>query len=81
MIQTMVFDLLHREPWKESEYRSMYVTLARWANQPNIFKKMSFRQFCEVNQELHKNEDTLCSSMGTLKEFEKKTLIFSKKIF
>jgi len=42
---------------------SMY---ARWANQPNIFKKMSFRQFCEVNQELHKNEDTLCSSMGAL---------------
>ena len=57
-------------PWKESKYRSMYVTLARWGNQPNIFKKMSFRQFCEANQELHKNKETLCSAMKAMVEFE-----------
>lgn len=59
-------------PWKESEYRGMYITLARWCNQPNIFKKMSFRQFCEVNQALHKTEGTYCSAMRALIDFESK---------
>ena len=30
-------------PWRNSEYSGMYVAMARWANQPAIFKKMSFR--------------------------------------
>jgi len=59
-------------PWKESEYREMYITLARWCNQPNIFKKMSFRQFCEANQALHKTEGTYCSAMRALIDFESK---------
>lgn len=59
-------------PWKESEYRGMYITLARWCNQPNIFKKMSFRQFCEANQALHKTEGTYCSAMRALIDFESK---------
>lgn len=59
-------------PWKESEYRGMYITLARWGNQPNIFKKMSFRQFCEANQALHKTEGTYCSAMRALIDFESK---------
>lgn len=68
-------------PWKESEYRSMYVSLARWANQPNIFKKMSFRQFCEANQALHKTKGTLCSSMAALKNFETKHPEIASKYF
>ena len=32
-------------PWKQSPLRELYVTMARWCNQPSIFKKMSFRQF------------------------------------
>ena len=39
-------------------------------NQPSIFKKMSFRQFCEANQALHKTEGTMCSSMKAMTEFE-----------
>ena len=57
-------------PWKESKYRNLYVTMARWGNQPSIFKKMSFRQFCEANQALHKTEGTMCSSMKAMTEFE-----------
>lgn len=57
-------------PWKDSPLRGMYVTMARWCNQPSIFKKMSFRQFCEANQELHKTKGSLCSSMKALVEFE-----------
>lgn len=57
-------------PWKNSKYRSLYVTIARWANQPSIVKKMSFRQFCEANQILHKTKGTYCSSMKSLVDFE-----------
>ena len=68
-------------PWKESEYRGMYVSLARWGNQPNIFKKMSFRQFCEANQALHKTEGTLCSSMKAMLDFENKYPTIAEKYF
>lgn len=68
-------------PWKKSEYRSMYVTLARWGNQPNVFKKMSFRQFCEANQALHKTNGTLCSSMKAMTEFEKRHQDIANKYF
>ncbi len=57
-------------PWKQSEWAGMYVSIARWCNQPNIFKKMSFRQFCQANQELHKSKETMCSSMLAMKKFE-----------
>lgn len=66
----MRFQNKNHSPWKESEFRGLYVSLARWCNQPNIFKKMSFRQFCEANQELHKTKGTLCSSMKSMLEFE-----------
>ena len=68
-------------PWKESEYRKMYVTLARWCNQPSIFKKMSFRQFCEANQLRHKTKGTLCSSMKALRDFEEKYPEIAKQYF
>lgn len=57
-------------PWKESPYRGMYVALARWCNQPSIFKKMSFRQFCQANQLRHKEAGALCSAMRAMTEFE-----------
>lgn len=68
-------------PWKESDFRSMYVTMARWGNQPSIFKKMSFRQFCLTNQDLHKTEGTLCSSMRAMTDFEQEYPDIAKKYF
>lgn len=68
-------------PWKESKYRSLYVTIARWANQPSIVKKMSFRQFCEANQALHKTSGTLCSSMKSMNDFETEYPKIAKKYF
>lgn len=61
----------NHSPWKESTYKGLYVALARWCNQPSIFKKMSFRQFCEANQALHKTENSLCSAMKAMTLFEK----------
>lgn len=68
-------------PWKESEFRSLYVTMARWCNQPALFKKMSFRQFCEANQANHKTEGTLCSAMRSMVEFEDKHPNIAKQYF
>lgn len=68
-------------PWKESEYRGLYIALARWGNQPNIFKKMSFRQFCEANQALHKTSGTLCASMKAMTMFEQKHPKIAKQYF
>jgi hypothetical protein len=63
--QQDIFDLLFRirllmrhrclpyvmrfERYKESPYRGMYVTLARWCNQPSFFKKKSLWEFAEAN--------------------------------
>lgn len=68
-------------PWKESKYKTMYVSLARWCNQPSFFKKMSFRTFCERNQDYHRNPDTLCSTLRAMREFEQENPEIAKKYF
>ena len=68
-------------PWKESKYRGIYITLARWCNQPNMFKKMSFRQFCEVDQKAIKTEGKLCASMKSMIEFENEFPEMANKYF
>ena len=68
-------------PWKQSKFRSLYVTMARWGNQPSIVKKMTFREFCEANQRLHKTKGTLCSSMKALVEFESEYPDIAKRYF
>lgn len=68
-------------PWKESKYRGIYITMARWCNQPKFYKKKSFRQFCELNQEQHKNKKTLCASMRYMLEFQDEYPEIAKKYF
>lgn len=71
----------NRTPWKKSKYKGMYISLARWGNQPSIFKKMSFRQFCERNQELHKRKHTLCAPMQAMTLFEQDNPEIAAKYF
>jgi len=40
---------------QESPHKGMYINLARWCNQPSLFKKKSFREFCTAN-----GEDSAC---------------------
>ena len=68
-------------PWKQSEFRSLYITLARWCNQPSLVKKMTFREFCEANQAGHKTNGTFCSAMQSLLDFEQKYPEIAKKYF
>jgi hypothetical protein len=37
--------------YDESPYRGTYINLARWCNQPNFYKKKSYREFCIANGE------------------------------
>lgn len=68
-------------PWKNSEYRGMYITMARWCNQPSFFKKKSFRQYCEANQERVKTEGKICSSMRAMLDFENEFPDLAAKYF
>lgn len=68
-------------PWMDSKYKGMYVTMARWCNQPSFFKKKSFRQYCEANQALVKTEGYICSSIRALLDFESEYPKIAEKYF
>lgn len=45
--------IMRYQDYKDSKFKTLYTQLARWCNQPNFFKKMSFRQYCVRNEEFH----------------------------
>lgn len=55
--------------YETAKHRALYVTIARWCNMPQFFKKMSFREFCEKNQEYKKDQSTLGSALASLNAF------------
>lgn len=73
--------IMRYENYKDSRFRSIYVNLARWCNQPQFYKKKSFRQFCEANQYYHKNPATMCLAYSTMLEFEKEFPDIAEKYF
>lgn len=66
--------IMRHENYEKSPYRGMYINLARWCNQPNFFKKKSFREFCEVNGDQS-------STMKYMREFEKDCSEVAKEYF
>lgn len=77
----MRFQNKNETPWKDSPYRSLYIAIARWCNQPRIIKKMSFRQFCEANQRNKKDQESICSTLKAMQEFEKQFPEIASKYF
>lgn len=71
--------IMRYEDYSKSEFRGLYINIARWCNQPNFFKKKSFRDFCESNQ--NPESDRKCASIRYLEEFEKKHPEVAKKYF
>lgn len=57
------------ENYKGSKYEKLYTHIARWCNQPHIFKKMSFREFCLAHLAYVKNGH-LPAALRTFNEFE-----------
>lgn len=57
-----------------SKYRSLYVQLARWCNQPQFLKKKSFREYCEACQYYHlqgeRRRKDMCAAYEAMRQFE-----------
>jgi len=65
--------IMRFENYSQSKYMGMYIQIARWCNQPNMFKKMTFREFCIRNEEYYQQvpkPDKHCSSYRAMVEFE-----------
>lgn len=73
--------IMRYESYKNSPYKAIYIQIARWCNQPQFFKKKSFRQFCEANQDYHKNPETTCAAYQSMLDFEKVHPDIAKKYF
>lgn len=73
--------IMRYEEYRNSKYRGMYIQIARWCNQPQFYKKMSFREFCERNQFYHPNKDTYCSAYRAMVEFENDYPEIAQKYF
>lgn len=73
--------IMRYELYKKSPYRDLYVQLARWCNQPQFFKKKSFREFCEANQDYKKDKTTNCLALQSMLDFEKDFPEIAKKYF
>ena len=43
--------IMRFEKYKESPFRGVYISIARWCNQPSFFKKKSLREFAQLNGE------------------------------
>lgn len=66
--------VMRYKDYVNSPYRGIYITVARWCNQPSFFKKMSFKEFCKVNGENS-------SAYRYMTDFEKEHPDISKKYF
>ncbi|MBL4933213.1 hypothetical protein [Clostridium paridis] len=73
--------IMRHKNYKKSKYSGMYIQIARWCNQPQFYKKMSFREFCERNQFYHSNSNTYCASYRAMLEFEKDNPEIASKYF
>ena len=66
--------IMRFEAYHQSRFKGLYIQIARWCNQPNFFKKMSFRQFCEANEEYHRrktpNAIRNCACYQAMLDFE-----------
>jgi hypothetical protein len=73
--------IMRYQSYMDSPWRTLYVQIARWCNQPQFFKKKSFRQFCEANQDYHKNEETTCAAYQSMMDFESAFPDIAEKYF
>ncbi len=63
----------------ESPYKGIYITTARWCNQPNIFKKLTIKEFAAVVNKQVKSGD--CADMRNVKLIEKDLPNVAEKYF
>ena len=59
--------IMRHEDYKNVPLGNLYVQIARWCNQPQFYKKLSFKEFVERNQYYSKNG--ICKTMRTYLDF------------
>ena len=69
--------IMRHENYLKSPYKGLFIQIARWCNQPQFLKKLSFRQYCLQCQAYHKS-NTLSAPMT---EFESKFPDIAEKDF
>lgn len=67
--------VMRYQDYKLSPYKGMYITLARWCNQPSFFKKKSFREYCSESNGVGS------SAWRYMTEFEKKYPLIAEAYF
>ena len=77
--------IMRFEAYHQSRFKSLYIQIARWCNQPSFFKKKSFRQYCEANEEYHRrhtpNAKKNCACYQAMLDFEKEFPEIAAKYF
>lgn len=63
----------NEKPYEYSKHRGIYITLARWCNQPSFFKKKSLREFCNIENNK--------SALKYMTEFENEFPEIAKEYF
>lgn len=62
--------IMRHKNYLGSEYEGMFIQIARWVNQPNMFKKITFREFINKSQSITKTEGFISSALRALQKFE-----------
>ena len=60
--------VMRHEDYRNHRLANIYVQIARWCNQPQFFKKISFKEFIFRNQ-YWKKTDQKCISLKTYEDF------------
>lgn len=63
--------IMRHENYKGSPFKGTYINLASWCNQPSFFKKKSYREYCQADQD-RKEGSKICATMRYLIELENK---------
>ena len=77
--------IMRYEDYKKSKFKTLYIQIARWCNQPGFFKKKSFRQYCEANEVYHRKNSSkvksYCSCYQAMLDFEAEYPEIARKYF
>lgn len=73
--------IMRYQDYKKSKYKGLYIQLARWCNQPQFLKTLSFKEYCERNQFYHKDKNTYCAAMRVYTDFSQKYPEIADKYF
>ena len=72
--------IMRHENYNNSPYRGIYITLARWCNQPSFFKKQSLNQYVYIADGKGK-EDKMYASKRYLEDLKKDCPEIAKDYF